>query len=283
MSDTPINSAPTAAPINLILTREELALMVRLFERPTFLGLDADPMGELTDAQEAYGFVYAERSLRARELARISPEGQLQIQSDLLNAVGICTFAQKSFVASRFTSDGASDRLIIHTLADQAVALSNPGAALYRLVTLAGRTAILEQLVAACLLKPEAQADTSYTLQLSAETLAAARQAAQQQDRTATISALVSDANFQETAQAACEQLATTLIQPYALTTIHILTPQSGNQVLGQQFSVIEGEAGNWLMIEKGESGGESTQNERRYTLSTTTAANLHQLLESLI
>ena len=84
-------------PVDLLLSREELLLLLDLLQANTIPGLEVDPFGELNDAQRQLAIVWAGRALRARELAQLNEAGELMVHDDLLTAVGTCAYADKAF------------------------------------------------------------------------------------------------------------------------------------------------------------------------------------------
>lgn len=82
------------------LSREELLLLLALVKAKEIPGLDPDPLGDkLTKEQRAIGYVHAERSLRAREFARIGAKGSLQVDQRLLLAAATCAFPERMILA----------------------------------------------------------------------------------------------------------------------------------------------------------------------------------------
>ena len=57
--------------VNILLSRDELLLVLTLLEAQYIPGLDIDPLGERSAEQQDLAFVVAARGLRARDLARV--------------------------------------------------------------------------------------------------------------------------------------------------------------------------------------------------------------------
>ena len=120
-----MNSDETQPLINFLLSREELILILKILKTDYLPGIDVDPIKGLTKDQIGIGILYAERSLRARELARIMPDGNLAINDALLKAVAVCAFPNRSIYLHHFPADDLpvlgfghmfDEAVIVHTL-----------------------------------------------------------------------------------------------------------------------------------------------------------------------
>ncbi len=74
----------------ITLTREEILLITKLGGFPIFPGIEKEHLGELTPEQKAIGLIYAEHSLCARGLARITSTGKLEVAQEILKVVWLC-------------------------------------------------------------------------------------------------------------------------------------------------------------------------------------------------
>lgn len=140
-----------AKPVNVLLSREELLLVLRLLQAPTLAGLDADPAGELDTTQQAVAFTVAERALRARELAQVRPGGALAVHTALLAAVGVCAYPQTTIFVYHWPVDGdAAIRYFAHVRAGEIVAHVRPADVLHLFTRLPSTIHLVTQLFAAC-------------------------------------------------------------------------------------------------------------------------------------
>ncbi len=97
------------------LSREELIVILSVTELGTILGLVPEPIEGITAEQEAYGQICAERALRARGLAFITPENQLAFHKEMLPLVIACARAVKTVVISQTaTASGQTRQLYLH-------------------------------------------------------------------------------------------------------------------------------------------------------------------------
>lgn len=80
-------------PINVLLSREELTLILDLLQATSIPGLDTDPLGDMNSEQRTLAMIWAGRALRARELAQLNDAGELVVHHALLTAVGVCAYS----------------------------------------------------------------------------------------------------------------------------------------------------------------------------------------------
>lgn len=140
-----------AKPVNVLLSREELLLVLRLLQAPTLAGLDTDPAGELDAAQQTVAFTVAERALRARELAQLRPGGELAVHTALLAAIGVCAYPQTTIFVYHWPVNGdAAIRYFAHARAGEIVAHTRPADVLHLFTRLPSTTHLVTQLFMAC-------------------------------------------------------------------------------------------------------------------------------------
>ncbi len=88
---------------SVVLSREEVLAILALLQVVYIPGLDRDPIPSLTVEQQATEILCGERSLRARELARMGVDGRIQVQRDILELIGTCGYAEGSLVVTYLT------------------------------------------------------------------------------------------------------------------------------------------------------------------------------------
>lgn len=140
-----------AQPINVLLSREELLLVLRLLQAPTLAGLDTDPSGELDAAQQVVAFTVAERALRARALAQVQPGGELAIHTALLAAVGVCAYPQTTIFVYHWPANAeAAIRYFGHVRAGEIVVHTRPADVLHLFTRLPSTPHLVAQVFTAC-------------------------------------------------------------------------------------------------------------------------------------
>lgn len=142
-------SQERGSPIHFVLSREELLLVLGTLQVSAIPGLDEDPLGELTAEGQRLALTVAERSLRARELARI--DGQLVLHELLLRAVGACAYSEQMLFLYHWPGPtDAPIRYFAHIRRDDIVAHTRPDEALHHFTLLPSAAALAEQVLAAC-------------------------------------------------------------------------------------------------------------------------------------
>jgi hypothetical protein len=265
-----MSDLPASGPVNVVLTREEMALVARLLDRVWLIGHDPDPAGPLSTEQERTALLAAERSLRARELAGVDDQGQLRIRTDVLNALAIALFADVHLQFVTVTADGARrDRLIVRALGPEAVAQTTPAPALHRFLSLPGRETLPRFLAQAALGTPDLEADDDLAFSAPADRLRAARASADRGDASGVLAAL-----GREPAETA---FAHALVAPHQLTVIHVLAPLAGDQVAKQELTVLRTDQAAWLTSQT--EGGPDAP----YQVRTTSTAGLAALFAAIL
>lgn len=136
-------------PLNILLSRDELLLVLSQMETGYIPGLDADPLGELTDEQQSLALTVAGRGLMARELAGLTEDGQLVLHTALLTAVGVCAYSQNAIFAYRWPAGSDTPvRYFGHIRGDVAVAHTRPQDVLHLFSLTPSRAALIDEIVA---------------------------------------------------------------------------------------------------------------------------------------
>jgi hypothetical protein len=138
-------------PINILLSREELLLVLNLLEAESVPGLDADPLGELNVDGLALATIVAGRGLRARELARVGEDGELQVHSALLTAVGVCAYSSNTIFVYHWPGGEATPvRYFGHIRGDDIAAHTRPEDVLHQFTIMPSREHLIEQVLTVC-------------------------------------------------------------------------------------------------------------------------------------
>ncbi len=261
-----MESTPNPALLQLLLTYEELAFVLKLVKAATLPGL-RPPQGEpCTAEQETQSLGYAERSLRARELARLTPEGQFVVHKALLSAVSVCAYADQALLVQHIKPD--------HTLVEfygahkdgAVVTQSQPEPGLYQLAVLQDAADLIAQALASsdCLsLMPASGA----ALTIGDDVLRQARQFAEQ-GMAAEAAALLAVDNDAASAAA----VAAALAEPHALSILTVYDSQADSTARMRELTVLHTPQAAWLMTALPE------QQARR--LAPVTSAELGAMLQ---
>lgn len=138
-------------PMNILLSRDELLLILQLLRAPSLAGLDANPAREWSADQQQVAFTVAERALRARELAHLRANGELAVHTALLAAVGVCAYPQTTIFVYHWPANAeAAIRYFAHQRAGELVAHTRPADVLHLLTRLPTPAALVTQLFTAC-------------------------------------------------------------------------------------------------------------------------------------
>lgn len=239
-----------------LLSREELVLLLRLLDANSVLGLDTDPLGALTDQQFATGLIYAERALRARQLAMLDEKGNLKVQSDLLKAIGTCAYPHKSLAIHCFPeTDSAPSRYFFHWRSDKsAVVHSIPQDALHLLTSLADEESLLTTAVSVCRCKAVSK-DVVADINLESEVLANARSIIAKGDAASAEKLLIENNANHKSATALVKILST----PHSLAVIHFLSPRPEDTLASREVTILHNAETAWLMTQSESNAENST------------------------
>lgn len=143
-------------PVNVVLSSDELALILGLLQAHTLPGLDPDPMGQRTPEQQDTAFVVAARGLRARGLARARAADQpdaapLTVHAGVLAAVGACAFSTGALFIYCWPSRAELPvRVFGHLRAGAFVIHTLPEEGLHRFTMLASKEQWVDRTLAVC-------------------------------------------------------------------------------------------------------------------------------------
>lgn len=136
-------------PLNILLSRDELLLVLGELDSDFLPGLDADPLGELTAEQQSLALTVAGRGLMARDLAGLTEAGDLVLHTALLTAVGVCAYSQNALYAYHWPAGSdAPTRYFGHLRGDVAVAHTRPQEVLHLFSLLPSKAALIDEVVA---------------------------------------------------------------------------------------------------------------------------------------
>lgn len=224
----------------VVLTREELAFVVRLVGAAELPGVGEDPLGELSLEQAAFAIVFAERSLRARGLASIDQHDQLDLDPRLVSLVVTCAYAEQALWLAQSISGGEPFRVYGYLRGDQSVIHTKPAPVLHRLRALPDRSALIDALLdhAGCAALPPTPGE-----RMTVPTSVVAAIAGREQEANA---ALLRDHGA---GVASSESFARVLASPHALSSFLHLVPNESSVFRWRDLSVLHNGDAAWQMI----------------------------------
>ncbi len=240
---TDITSPPL---VNILLTREEVRLLVGLLQAPSLPGLDIEPSLPLVPELEAAGLIYAEKSLRARELARLQPDGRLGVNTMLLAMFETCVRPEHAILVQHITEDKKLIPLYGHSKQGIFVTYILPEPDLFRFSILPDMATLLDRVMTGAQFQDFVLPNQQGEMEIVANhtTLSAARQAAEQDGSDAAVVTL-ENAGI---ALIAAQALAQTLAAPHRLTILTVFTVNSDAETIKEQLTVIATSTQAWLM-----------------------------------
>lgn len=237
-----MNGEPIRQPVNILLSREELLLVLKLLGVEAIPGLDADPQGAWDAGQEALALRVAERALRARALADVR-DGQVALHNALISAVGTCAFPHKTVFVYHWPAGGEEAiRYFGHMRGDEVVVHTRPADGLHLFSRLPSAGYFTDQLLTACAVTADKPAlSGGFTLASAAFTRL--RQLAEG-GSTQTALDLLRQTGLDAVG---AEALVATLAHAPAVSIIQMRKQQDG-AVAGQEFTLLQNSQHAWLV-----------------------------------
>ncbi len=251
MANTDPSDMETASqkPVNVVLSRDELALVLSLLQVQTIPGLDPEPLGSRTPEQEDTAFVVAARGLRARGLAQARPAdqmegGRLTVHVGVLAAVGACAFSTAALFVYHWPSQRDLPLRVFGHVRDGVFAIHTPHEeALHRFTMLTSQEQLVDQMLAACQLR-EQPAALAGELRLAGSDFARLRELAEHGDLAQARSLLDPDPVAQELIDSLLAALAS---KPQA-TIVQTLQAGQGGAVIKRDFTLVQASSELWLV-----------------------------------
>ena len=145
------SAAPARLVLSLVLSRDELLVVLNVLNAPSIPGLDQDPLGEMSPEQRRLASLVGARCLHARGLAQVGADGQLLLHRGLLTAVGASAYSQNAVFALHWPSASATPvRLFGHLRGSDVVAHTPHTEVLHTFALLPAKEQLIEQLLAFC-------------------------------------------------------------------------------------------------------------------------------------
>lgn len=138
-------------PINVIVSRHELMVVLEALQATIVPGLGEDPLGDLSTEQQGLALIVAQRALEARGLINVDQEGTLTIHQMLLDAIGTCVFAPKALMLFHWpTGAEAPIQYYGHVGEESFVAHTRPNNVLHAFSLLPSAQNIIDQVLSVC-------------------------------------------------------------------------------------------------------------------------------------
>ena len=256
-------------PINLLLSREELRLVLNSLETDFIPGLDADPLGELSPDQDGLVLTIAGRALRARELARPEADGALAFHNALLTLVGVCAYSQNVLFAYHWPPDQIIPRRYFgHIRGEDIVAHTRPEDVLHLFSLLSSKAQLIDQALNACEFE-ERPASAAYEFSLSNDAFASVRELAGNGEADQAIDLLLEHGAPPETAKA----FVATLTDSPATSILQTVKQAGDGTVQKRDFTLLRNSRETWLGLAAADEEGGPLQ------IKTTTREELRTLL----
>lgn len=236
--------------VAVTLSRSELVLIAALLRARGMVGVEPLSGGE---EQQALELLQAERSLRARNAATVTDEGKLLVVRDLLAAVGTCVYPERSLFVYHTRSDGVAIQSFGHQREELSIfhAVLNPE--LHNIVQVPDASGLIRLAFQVCAVADELAA-AELALDLSRDTLAQARQQAEQGEPAAA-TAILARAGVSE---AEAGLLVAMLSQDYT-TSVFVTVAYQDGQAAGREYTLLQS-GGQALLMTQDEQGGERYQ-----------------------
>ena len=234
-------------PVDLLLSREELLLLLDLLQANTIPGLEVDPFGELNDAQRQLAIVWAGRALRARELAQLNEAGELMVHDDLLTAVGTCAYADKAIFAFHWHAGAKiAAPYFGHMRGDDVVVHIRPEDVLHQFTILPSKEELLTQLLDFCNYENTLDiSEQSFEMRVTNKSFVQAREAVDNDDEERAVRLLVKNGAERETAVS----FISTLTNTPSISILQTLKKDESDAMRKNDFTIIQNDEYTWFIV----------------------------------
>lgn len=231
-------------PVNILLSREELLLVLDLLQAESIPGLDADPLGDLNEDGRALSSIVAGRGLRARELAMVNEDGELAVHNSLLTAVGVCAYSTNTVFVYHWPGPQETPvRYFGHVRDDEVVAHTRPEDVLHLFTLLPTKKHLTDQVLEACGYEEQAERSAA-EMTISDEAFVQVRELAGDGDVTAASAVLTSNG----VAADAAEALAKTFASSPRVSILQALTQEGDDTVHKSDFTLVQSDEHTWFI-----------------------------------
>jgi len=260
----------TLEPINVLLSREELLLVLDLLQAESLPGLDADPLGELSPEGRELALTVAGRGLRARDLAQVAEDGGLTLHTTLLTAVGVCAYSTNTVFVYHWPENRENPtRYFGHIREDDVAAHSRPDDVLHLFTLLPSKSQLIEHVLAFCEYQDVPRNDLP-EMAVTGEDFVQVRELASSGSAEEAASLLIESGAAQESASAFVSALAGSP----RISILQTLTQEREDGVLRRDFTVVQDGQHTWFI------GATSEESENpNLAIRTTTREEIESLL----
>lgn len=233
--------------VGIQLSREELLYMLYLIKTDYILGLEPDPMGKMSTEQIELGLVFAERSLRARELAAIDNKGDLQVDSSLLAMIEACAYSDFVVALHYFQPEGLRQKIFWHRRQGLIVKHTIPSAELHHFSFTKEGDLLINEILSYCNISQPKVVNLP-KFQVKSDLLGAVKESANVDMKKAI--ELLTEVNVP--ADSAYE-ICTILSGKYSIAALHLAHQSKNNELAKNELTVLSGETSTWMMKDIGE------------------------------
>lgn len=251
MSDAPHlgyagQESDESADLAVILSRDEVMVILKLIGAVTLPGLDEEPIPGLTEEQQALALIIAERALRARGLAMMTERGKLLVQAAVLRLVGICALANRSiFVTTVASESGAAMQLIAHPYDSYWVLHTRPSPTLHSFQLVEGTTRLVE-MITTITEWPTTCTEQKWMLELPSNLLESVGKLARDGNYMAAVDGVVAAGNE----DVASKQLVELLAQPHIITVVQRVKAFADSSISLESVSFLHQEHELLMVVE---------------------------------
>ena len=259
-------------PINVLLSREELILVLDLLATTIIPGLDFDPLGDMNSQQRALAMIWAGRALRARELARLNEAGELVVHQALLTAVGVCAYSSDAIFIFHWPRAGTEPkRFFGHMRGEDIVSHTRLADVLHLFTLLPTREHLLNQVFDFCEYEDGSAAENLSMTVSNASFIRARELASEAQTQPA------ADLLIGENAPAkAATAFAATLADSPRVSIFQTLKQVGEDSVEKSDFTIVQNQQYSWLIAP-------AQEDETALLVKTTTKDEVETLLAELL
>lgn len=240
-----MNNENGQQPVNILLSRKELQVVLNLLDTDYIPGLDADPLGNLTAEQQSLALNVAQHALQARELVQVQERGKLVVHNTLLTAIGVCAYSQNSIFVYHWPTNAENPtRYFGHIRDADIVAHTRPQDALHLFSVLPSKDQLIEQVLAVCEYRP-VPASAAHELTVTGEDFAMVRLLAGAGDTEKAVGLLTDNDTPADTARA----LADTLAASPRVSIMQTLKFMGDGSIQKRDFTLLQNGQHIWLVI----------------------------------
>jgi len=241
------------------LSHTEFAYLLKQLGASLSVGVDRNPLDELSDGERELAHTIARDALRARGLVRLDAELNPLIQNQLLEILQIYATPYQIVTAYRYTADDELPAAFFgYRHNGQSVTHTRPDDLLHELTLYDGALGLLSSLIAFCAAGQTATAPRQLALSLPGIAVAAARHHADN-GQTLEIVRVLSDASVPV---ATATMLAADLVSPSALTAITFFSFPKKGDILRRECIYWQSKANQTALIILYRGGGEQTEEQ---------------------